>query len=133
MYPPVILISDYDEEPKKEDKSDGDNNIEVTRGRTVHVKSILKKSSIESTHSSKDIVICENVINQQPRIRKKSVFKNSKLRVEVYEQLYDENNNNDDEFKPNCWYKFLSVICAWRVRIKRFYKNFFNVVRLVWA
>lgn len=46
-----------------------------------------------------------------PKKNKKISF--SAARVHVVE-VRDENNNADLE--PNCWFKFLSVVCAWRVR-----------------
>lgn len=127
---PTILISDYDEKNlksiEKTETSVIENNDHIFRARTTHVKSILKKSSVESSDRN-DHSDDYPVVTQQPRIRKKTVFKGPILRVQVFEQLCDENNNNNEEFKPNCWYKFLSVVCAWRVRKKNFYLKFFSV------
>ena len=112
---PTIIVCDYDEKKcnsiEKTETSVVENNDHIVRMRTAHVKSILKKSSFELNDT-----IADAVVTEQPRIRKKSVIIAPKITVQVFEQSFDENNNNSEEFKPNCWYKFLSVLCAWRVR-----------------
>lgn len=60
------------------------------------------------------------VVSTQPSVpvKKKKKFSLGSAQIHVLECVDD--NNNNAQTQENCWFKFLSVICAWRVRALNF-------------
>lgn len=100
----------------KLDQGKENNKMEnlAVETRTTRVKSILKKPAAPvSLHSNNSNL---NLTVQLPKSAENTLT-DSKLKVELIFWGYGENNNYMDNMPATCWYKLLSVLCYWRVRL----------------
>ena len=99
----VEQISHDLSQTEKINKNDNNN---VPETKIVRVKSILKKPTSEINNN-----------NNLPSNKQKSVQINNLLKIEVRYFGYDQKLQSENNYYQNtCWYKFLSILCYYRVR-----------------